>query len=80
MPLTTKKLGFSKYDFVKVRVYLSPEHYYVLSRFLTCRVLTAAKVSCGWVVRGGVSFVGILPSSSSVALLHDRTRTRTHPP
>lgn len=38
------KPSFSKYDFVKVRVWLSDEHYYVLSRFLVSRVLTSIKV------------------------------------
>jgi 2-phosphoglycerate kinase len=45
------KTGFSKYDFVKVKVYLSDEHYYILSRFLTCRVLTAVKVHYDVAVR-----------------------------
>ena len=36
--------GSSKYDFVKVRVRLSERHYYVLSRFLVSRVLSATKV------------------------------------
>jgi hypothetical protein len=36
--------GSSKYDYVKVRVRLSERHYYVLSRFLVSRVLTATKV------------------------------------
>jgi hypothetical protein len=39
------KLAFSKYDFVKVRVYINEKHYYVLSRFLVSRVLTAARVN-----------------------------------
>eukprot|EP00698_Gefionella_okellyi_P012338 TRINITY_DN3318_c0_g1_i1.p1 TRINITY_DN3318_c0_g1~~TRINITY_DN3318_c0_g1_i1.p1 ORF type:complete len:396 (-),score=86.98 TRINITY_DN3318_c0_g1_i1:171-1358(-) len=34
----------SKYDFVKVRVWLD-EHYYVLSRFLVSRMLTVTKVA-----------------------------------
>jgi len=38
------KHSSSKYDFVKVRVWLSSRHYYVLSRFLISRVLTAIKV------------------------------------
>jgi len=36
--------SISKYDFVKVLVYLSGEHYYVLSRFLVSRMLTASKI------------------------------------
>jgi len=36
--------GSSKYDYVKVRVGLSDRHYYVLSRYLVSRVLTATKV------------------------------------
>ena len=40
----TAGAGSSKYDFVKVRVSLSPRHAYVLSRFLVSRVLTAARV------------------------------------
>ena len=38
--------GGSKYDFVKVRVWLGEnwKHYYVLSRFLLSRMLTAARV------------------------------------
>jgi hypothetical protein len=35
----------SKYDFVKIKVFLSDEHYYILSRFLVSRVLTATRVS-----------------------------------
>jgi hypothetical protein len=34
----------SKYDFVKVRVWLSAKYHYVLSRFLISRTLTAVKV------------------------------------
>jgi len=41
----------SKYDFVKVLVYLSGEHYYVLSRFLISRMLTATKVDYYHAVR-----------------------------
>jgi hypothetical protein len=39
----TWKYSSSKYDFVKVRVWLD-EHYFVLSRFLTSRGLTAVGV------------------------------------
>ena len=42
--MTKLKSNFSRYDFVKVRVYLSAEHYYILSRYLVSRVLTAATV------------------------------------
>ncbi|RKP06370.1 hypothetical protein THASP1DRAFT_31806 [Thamnocephalis sphaerospora] len=38
------KRSTSKYDFVKVRVHLSRQHYYVLSRFLLCRMLMATKI------------------------------------
>ncbi|ORX83545.1 hypothetical protein BCR32DRAFT_291945 [Anaeromyces robustus] len=50
---TTKKhrSSVSKYDFVKVLVYLSGEHYYVLSRFLISRMLTATKVDYYHAVR-----------------------------
>lgn len=41
----------SKYDFVKVLVYLSGEHYYVLSRFLISRMLTATQVNYYHAVR-----------------------------
>ncbi|ORY66896.1 hypothetical protein LY90DRAFT_667826 [Neocallimastix californiae] len=41
----------SKYDFVKVLVYLSGEHYYVLSRFLISRMLTATQVDYYHAVR-----------------------------
>uniref|UniRef100_A0A0D9Z0U1 2-phosphoglycerate kinase n=1 Tax=Oryza glumipatula TaxID=40148 RepID=A0A0D9Z0U1_9ORYZ len=36
----------SKYDFVKVKVWLgeNADHYYVLSRFLLCRMLTVTKI------------------------------------
>lgn len=35
----------SKYDFVKVKVWLGDaDHYYVLSRFLVCRMLTVTKI------------------------------------
>ncbi|XP_028052422.1 uncharacterized protein LOC114256933 isoform X3 [Camellia sinensis] len=38
--------GSSKYDFVKVKVWLgdNADHYYVLSRFLLCRTLTVTKI------------------------------------
>ncbi|KAI3659900.1 hypothetical protein MP638_003400, partial [Amoeboaphelidium occidentale] len=45
------KLAFSKYDFVKVRVYINEKHYYVLSRFLVSRVLTAARVQFAHAIR-----------------------------
>jgi hypothetical protein len=35
----------SKYDFVKVRVWLA-DHYYTFSRFLVSRVLTVTQVPC----------------------------------
>ncbi|ORX45390.1 hypothetical protein BCR36DRAFT_299665 [Piromyces finnis] len=38
------KSNVSKYDFVKVLVYLSGKHYYVLSRFLISRMLTASEI------------------------------------
>lgn len=38
------KTIFSKYDFVKVQVFLSEEHHYVLSRYLISRVLTSIRV------------------------------------
>ncbi|KAI9246267.1 hypothetical protein BDA99DRAFT_527261 [Phascolomyces articulosus] len=41
----------SKYDFVKVRVHLPNEHYYVLSRFLLSRMLTAARIDYGHALR-----------------------------
>jgi len=41
----------SKYDFIKVLVYLSGEHYYVLSRFLISRMLTATQVDYYHAVR-----------------------------
>ncbi len=39
-----KKLASSKYDFVKVKVSLD-NHYYVLSRFIVSRILTAVNVN-----------------------------------
>ena len=41
----------SKYDFVKVRVWLSEEHYYVLSRFLVSRMLTATLIKRNHAIR-----------------------------
>jgi hypothetical protein len=38
------KAKASKYDFVKVRVWIG-EHYHVLSRFLLSRMLSATRVS-----------------------------------
>jgi len=38
------KADTSKYDFVKVRVWLD-EHYHVFSRYLVSRILTVTKVS-----------------------------------
>jgi len=51
--ITSKKhpSSISKYDFVKVLVYLSDEHYYVLSRFLISRMLTATKIDYFHAVR-----------------------------
>ncbi|KAI8388274.1 uncharacterized protein BYT42DRAFT_559544 [Radiomyces spectabilis] len=46
-----QKNSASKYDFVKVRVHLSEQHYYVLSRFLLCRMLTAARIEYGHALR-----------------------------
>ncbi|KAI8139728.1 hypothetical protein BJV82DRAFT_625851 [Fennellomyces sp. T-0311] len=46
-----QKNSSSKYDFVKVRVHLSDEHYYVLSRFLLSRMLTAARIDYGHALR-----------------------------
>lgn len=46
-----QKNSSSKYDFVKVRVHLSEQHYYVLSRFLLCRMLTAAKIDYNHALR-----------------------------
>jgi 2-phosphoglycerate kinase len=48
---SVKKNQASKYDFVKVKVYLSSQHYYVLSRFLLCRMLTAARIEYGHALR-----------------------------
>ncbi|KAI9597227.1 hypothetical protein BDF19DRAFT_436269 [Syncephalis fuscata] len=45
LPPAYPKRGSSKYDFVKLRVHLSSQHYYVLSRFLVSRMLMATKVS-----------------------------------
>ncbi len=39
----TPKQAQSKYDFVKVRVWLE-DHFYVLSRYLVCRALVSTKV------------------------------------
>ncbi|PWA64380.1 PGK [Artemisia annua] len=46
LPTATRN-GSSKYDFVKVKVWLgdNADHYYVLSRFLLSRMLTVTKVS-----------------------------------
>jgi len=38
-----KRKTYSKYDLVKVKVFLE-DHYYVLSRFLMSRILTLIKV------------------------------------
>ncbi|KAI7870922.1 hypothetical protein BDF14DRAFT_1312605 [Spinellus fusiger] len=46
-----QKNSASKYDFVKVRVHLSEQHYYVLSRFLLCRMLMAARIDYGHAFR-----------------------------
>ena len=45
------KSSSSKYDFIKVRVHLANEHYYVLSRFLLSRMLTAARIDYGHALR-----------------------------
>lgn len=47
---TIRKLS-SKYDFVKVRIYLDQTHYYIMSRFLISRVLTAARIDLFHAVR-----------------------------
>ncbi|CAO3633495.1 unnamed protein product [Cunninghamella blakesleeana] len=46
-----QKNSASKYDFVKVRVHLSDQHYYVLSRFILCRMLTAAQIQYSHALR-----------------------------
>lgn len=38
-----KTQGYSKYDFIKVKVFLD-QHFYILSRFLISRTLTLCKV------------------------------------
>ncbi|XP_023755601.2 P-loop NTPase domain-containing protein LPA1 homolog 1 isoform X2 [Lactuca sativa] len=45
LPIATRN-GSSKYDFVKVKVWLgdNADHYYVLSRFLLSRMLTVTKI------------------------------------
>lgn len=45
LPIVTRN-GSSKYDFVKVKVWLgdNADHYYVLSRFLLSRMLTVTKI------------------------------------
>lgn len=45
------KNSSSKYDFVKVRIHLSDHHYYVLSRFLLSRMLTAARIDYSHALR-----------------------------
>ncbi|KAI9317529.1 hypothetical protein BX666DRAFT_2026807 [Dichotomocladium elegans] len=45
-----QKSSSSKYDFVKVRVHLN-DHYYVLSRFLLSRMLTASRIDYGHALR-----------------------------
>ncbi|KAI9303720.1 hypothetical protein BJ944DRAFT_231913, partial [Cunninghamella echinulata] len=49
--IKSQKNSASKYDFVKVRVHLSDQHYYVLSRFILCRMLTAAQISYSHALR-----------------------------
>jgi hypothetical protein len=46
-PPSPSRNASSKYDFVKVKVWLgeNADHYYVLSRFLLCRMLTVTKVT-----------------------------------
>ena len=43
LPSIKKAKGYSKYDYVKVKVTLE-EHFYVLSRFLVSRMLTLCRV------------------------------------
>ncbi|XP_015169156.1 uncharacterized protein [Solanum tuberosum] len=45
-PFIFKRNDYSKYDFVKVKVWLGDnvDHYYVLSRFLLTRMLTVTKI------------------------------------
>uniref|UniRef100_A0A0E0I0A6 2-phosphoglycerate kinase n=1 Tax=Oryza nivara TaxID=4536 RepID=A0A0E0I0A6_ORYNI len=45
-PPSPSRNASSKYDFVKVKVWLgeNADHYYVLSRFLLCRMLTVTKI------------------------------------
>ena len=42
--LTQVKRNQSKYDFVKVRVWVE-DHFYVLSRYLVCRALVSTKIN-----------------------------------
>ncbi|KAL8520638.1 hypothetical protein ACS0TY_011249 [Phlomoides rotata] len=51
LPFPTRN-AFSKYDFVKVKVWLgdNSDHYYVLSRFLLSRMLTVTKANPCFVI------------------------------
>jgi len=56
--------GSSKYDYVKVRVGLSDRHYYVLSRYLVSRVLTATKVRPSTPVDGPIGRTATLTAAA----------------
>jgi len=70
-----KRYASSKYDFVKVRIWLD-RHYYVLSRFITSRVLTvshipyAAAVKIALELKKQLVDLGILDVSQSTLEQH----------
>ena len=39
-----KRKSYSKHDLVKIKVHLE-DHFYILSRFLICRIMTLIKVN-----------------------------------
>ncbi|KAI9907503.1 hypothetical protein PsorP6_004534 [Peronosclerospora sorghi] len=60
------KRNQSKYDFVKVRVWVE-DHFYVLSRYLLCRALVSAKVLHGYCFWKAKNFVGFEEGETEVA-------------
>uniref|UniRef100_J3KU22 Uncharacterized protein n=1 Tax=Oryza brachyantha TaxID=4533 RepID=J3KU22_ORYBR len=62
----------SKYDFVKVKVWLgeNADHYYVLSRFLLCRMLTITKIPNHVAIKIALELKKLLVDNSLLDVSH----------
>ena len=71
------KRNQSKYDFVKVRVWVE-DHVYVLSRYLVCRALVSTKVRDEWVTQQSetIPFPAQINAKDAVQISLDLKRVR----